>query len=89
MYVDRDVVRRYGRIGRRLQITLTDSQYEQLRAESDRSDLPMAELIRRAVDAVYRPNSRVRVGGLELNVGIFRQPDAAVVGRSGPKPPRD
>jgi hypothetical protein len=83
MYVDRDLdlVSRRGPIGRRLQIQLTDGQYALLRDESSRTSLPMAELIRRAVDAVYRPNSRLRVGGVELSVGVWREPDAAVVGR--------
>lgn len=85
---ERDVVRRHGPIGRKLQITVTDGQYAMLRAESERSDLPMAELIRRAVDAVYRPSSRIRVAGVELNLGILRHPDAAIVGRQGTRLPK-
>lgn len=37
----------------RTQITLTDRQYERLRAESRRNGLGLAELIRRAVDRTY------------------------------------
>jgi Ribbon-helix-helix protein, copG family len=37
----------------RIQITLTDDQYEFLDGESDRSSVSIAELIRRALDTVY------------------------------------
>lgn len=37
----------------RTQITLEDGQYERLQAESRRTGLGLAELIRRAVDARY------------------------------------
>ena len=39
----------------RTQITLADEQYERLRAESRRSGLGLAELVRRAVDHMYGP----------------------------------
>ncbi len=41
----------------------------------------MAELIRRAVDAVYRRGSRRRIGGVMLSGGLWRDEDAALVGR--------
>lgn len=37
----------------RTHITLADEQYERLRAESRRSGLGLAELVRRAVDHMY------------------------------------
>jgi hypothetical protein len=37
----------------RIQITLSDDQYEFLKAEADRSSVSIAELIRRAIDTVY------------------------------------
>lgn len=40
-------------MSRRTQITLTDDQYERLRAESERTGVSLAELIRRAVDRSY------------------------------------
>jgi hypothetical protein len=40
----------------RTQIILADEQYERLRAESRRSGLGLAELVRRAVDRVYGSN---------------------------------
>jgi hypothetical protein len=68
-------------MSRRTQITLTDRQHAFLRHETLRTGLPMAELIRRAVDRVYRPQRRQRADGVELSVGLWRRPDAAVVGR--------
>ena len=41
----------------------------------------MAELVRRAVDRVYQPWIRPTVHGYEVNVALWRRPDAAVVGR--------
>ncbi len=45
------------------QITLSDAQYDLLRYEAYRSDLSLAELIRRAVDQVYRPGNDRRSAG--------------------------
>jgi len=48
---------------RSTQITLADEQYERLRAESRRSGLGLAELVRRAADLTYgsaRPEETVR-----------------------------
>jgi hypothetical protein len=68
-------------MGRRTQITLTDRQHAFLRHESARTGLPMTELIRRAVDATYRPAARRRMPGLELSVSVWRGLDEAIVGR--------
>jgi hypothetical protein len=72
-------------MSRRSQITFTDRQHAFLLAESERTGLSLAELVRRAVDETYRPLTRRRVGGVEVSVGIWRRPDAAVVAR---RPPR-
>ena len=72
-------------ISRRTQITLTDRQHAFLADESRRTGLAMAELVRRAIDRVYRPHSRSTAEGFELSVGLWRRPDAAVIGR---RPPR-
>jgi hypothetical protein len=80
-----DLISRRGPIGRRIQINVTDRQYMILRDESARSGLPVSELVRRAIDGAYRPGSRLRVRGLEVNVGLFRHPDAARVGRERPR----
>jgi hypothetical protein len=71
----------YITLSRRTQITLTDRQHLFLRDESERTGLPMAELIRRAVDTTYRPFSRPRLRGFELSLGMWREPDAALAGR--------
>lgn len=68
-------------MSRRTQITLTDRQHAFLLEESFRTGLSMAELVRRAVDAVYRPHQRPRLRGYLVSVGVWERPDAAVVGR--------
>ncbi len=68
-------------MSRKTQITLTDRQHQFLRDESARTGLSLAELVRRAIDGTYRPHSRGRVQGYEVSLGIWRRPDAAVVGR--------
>jgi hypothetical protein len=68
-------------MSRKTQITLTDRQHAFLRIESERTDLSMAELVRRAIDRFYRPELRPKVRGYELSVGVWNRPDAAIVGR--------
>jgi|GEM_PF-901456 len=68
-------------MSRRTQITLTDRQHAFLVVESARTDLSMAELVRRAIDRVYRPEQRPRIRGYELSFGLWDRPDAAIVGR--------
>jgi hypothetical protein len=75
----------YITLSRRTQITLTDRQHAFLHDESTRTGLSLAELVRRAVDATYRPFDRPQVGGFELSLGVWRRPDAAVVGRRRPR----
>ena len=65
----------------RMQIALTEQQYDRLNEEAWRTGLSIAELVRRAVDRAYRPDIRSRVPGIELSVGVWRKPDAAVAGR--------
>jgi hypothetical protein len=52
-----------------------------LRDESRRTGLSLAELVRRSVDRVYRPHERPVVRGFELNLGLWRELDAAIVAR--------
>ena len=80
-----DVVTRQGPIGRRIQINVTDRQHAILRRESARTGLPVSELIRRAIDGAYRPGATVRVRGFEVNLGVYRDPDAAAAGRRRPR----
>jgi hypothetical protein len=49
--------------------------------ESDRTGLSLAELVRRAIDGVYRPELRRKVRGYELSFGLWDRPDAAIIGR--------
>jgi hypothetical protein len=74
-------------MSRKTQITLTDRQHGLLLEESVRSSVSMAELVRRAIDTVYRPKTRPIVAGFQLNVGLVRSPDAAIIGRvaTGPR----
>ena len=74
-------------MSRPVHITITDGQYALLLEESVRTGLSMAELVRRAIDATYRPLLRPVVRGFHVNVAMTRGPDAAVVGRVT-KPPR-
>jgi hypothetical protein len=75
-------------MSRRTQLTLTDRQHGLLVEESVRSGVSMAELVRRAIDATYRPHLRPLVRGYHLNVRFAREPDAAVVGRFATVPRR-
>jgi hypothetical protein len=65
----------------RTHVMLEPSQYELLKQEARRSSLSMGELVRRAVDKTYRRGSRPTVLGYEVSVGLWKRPDAAVVGR--------
>jgi hypothetical protein len=68
-------------MGRRTHVTLRDEQHAFLFAESHRTGLSVAELVRRSIDAAYRPEQRRRVRGFDISLGVWRSPDAAVVGR--------
>jgi hypothetical protein len=55
-------------------------------AESVRTGLSRSELVRRALDETFRPESRRRVRGFDIGFGVWRSPDAAVAGRRvGPR----
>jgi hypothetical protein len=70
-------------MSQRFHVLLTTRQHVLLRDESSRTGLPVAELIRRAVDRSYRPHVRPTVRGVEISLGIWRRPDAAIAGRRG------
>jgi hypothetical protein len=71
-------------VSRKTHVTLTDRQHAFLLDESARTGLPLAELVRRAIDSTYRPHERRRLRGLELSLGVWRRPDAALAGRRPP-----
>ncbi len=64
-----------------IHVLVRSDQHSTLLEESARSGLPMAELIRRAIDATYAPERRPAAKGVEVSVGIWRRLDAAVTGR--------
>ena len=68
-------------MSRKTQITLEDCQHELLKAEAAIAGISMSELIRRAIDHVYRPCVRPSVRGYEVALALWKRPDAAVVGR--------
>lgn len=60
----------------RTQITLTDEQYERLRAESRERGVGLAELIRRAVDRSYGTMDREQqLSALEDSFGSWAEGD--------------
>jgi hypothetical protein len=64
----------------RTQITLADEQYDRLRAESRRSGLGLAELVRRAVDRMYgstRPDETARALDASFGSWAGRTDDGA------------
>jgi hypothetical protein len=64
-----------------IHVLVRSDQHATLLEEAARSGLPMAELVRRAIDAVYRPNRRPAARGMEVSVGVWRRLDAGVTGR--------
>ena len=68
-------------MGTRFNMILEDRQYAFLTAESERLSVSVAELIRRSVDSTFGLVEDRRTPGLEVSIGVWRRPDAAVVGR--------
>jgi hypothetical protein len=68
-------------MSQRMHVILTDRQHAFLAGEAIRTGLPMGELVRRAIDGVYRPEHRPKVNGFDVSIGVWRRPDAAIVGR--------
>jgi hypothetical protein len=51
----------YSTLSRRFQLILSEAHYAFLSAESNRSSVSVAELIRRAIDATYGPTGTKKV----------------------------
>lgn len=67
-------------MARRLQIWLTDAQYQILNEVANRTRVSMAEQIRTLIDREHRPHARPSVRGFTLT--FTRRPDEPVfVGR--------
>jgi hypothetical protein len=81
VYTSTNGYRHRHHVSRKTQITLTDRQHAFLAGEAARTDLSIAELVRRAIDSVYRPELRPRVRGYEVSLGLWNRPDAAIIGR--------
>ena len=64
-----------------IHVLVRNDQHATLLEESARSGLPMAELIRRSIDAVYNAERRPAARGVEVSVGVWRRLDAAATGR--------
>ena len=77
-------------MSRRTQVTFTDRQHAMLIDESNRTGLPMSELVRRSIDLAYRPTRRSPfLRGFEVSVSIWRGLDAAFAARKVmPRKPR-
>jgi hypothetical protein len=56
-------------LAHRFTILLSRDQYLVLDAEADRSGLPIAELIRRAIDTVYMPDPLSKVREISHTAG--------------------
>jgi hypothetical protein len=71
-------------VSRRIHIVISDRQHAFLADESDRTGLSASELVRRAIDATYRPFERPRLNGFEVSFALWKRPDAAIAGRRSP-----
>jgi Ribbon-helix-helix protein, copG family len=60
---------------------LDPAHFAFLAGEAERTGLSRSELVRRALDATYRPERRRRVRGFDVGFGLWLDPDAAVAGR--------
>jgi hypothetical protein len=63
-------------MSRRFHLHLTDAQYERLTAESRRSSVSVAELIRRAIDEHAPLGAESRIRTHEVSVRFARWPAA-------------
>ncbi len=68
-------------MSKRFNLILEEAQYAFLSSESERQCVSVAELIRRSIDHAFELRSSDRTDGFELSFGVWRRPDAAIVGR--------
>ena len=73
-------------MARKTHITLTDRQHEFLLEESMRTGLSMAEMVRQAIDAHWRPQARSPVRGYDVRLSVWKRPSATIV-RAWPRLP--
>jgi Ribbon-helix-helix protein, copG family len=60
---------------------MSDKMYRRLTKLANRTGLSVAELVRRAVERAYWRDELPRVNGFEISVGVWKRPDASIVGR--------
>ena len=65
----------------RIHIQISEKMYRRLTTIANRTGLSVAELIRRAIERVYWPADLPKMKGFEISVGIWKRPDASIVGR--------
>jgi hypothetical protein len=68
-------------VSRKFTLTLEERQYDVLSTEAERSSVAVAELIRRAIDESFGLRLERRSPGVGLTLGLWRRPDAALLGR--------
>ncbi len=66
---------------RRFNVLLTEEQYARLTREAERTSVSIGELIRRSIDATFKLDGDRKTPGVELSIGVWRRPDAAIAGR--------
>ena len=68
-------------VSRKFTLTLEDRQYTVLTGEAERSSVAVAELVRRAIDESFGLKPDRKSPGLGVTLGIWKRPDAALLGR--------
>jgi Ribbon-helix-helix domain len=59
-------------MSQKITVVVDDETYDFLKAESERTSVPMSELVRRALDVVFKLKGR-RTTGLEIRFGVWRR----------------
>jgi hypothetical protein len=65
----------------RIHIQISEKMYRRLTRIANMTGLSVAELIRRAIERVYWPGELPKMKGFEISLGLWKRPDASVVGR--------
>jgi hypothetical protein len=59
-------------MSRKITVVVDDETYDFLKAESERTSVSISELVRRALDLVFKLKGR-RTTGIEIRFGIWRR----------------
>ena len=60
-------------MSRKIHVTVSEGMYDWLNAESERTSVSVAELVRRAIERLYPVISGRRTTGIEINLGIWKR----------------